>query len=73
MPEQIVAQPTVQALRARNRADQRRVHAIVNVMERLEVWSLIHEADRTSDEVRREHAANIVDAVLALMRGGEHQ
>lgn len=76
--EQIVATTTsqskhtavdVKAIRARNRATSRRAHAVSNVIERLEHFGVLAVARQPmTNAVIRQHAEQLVDAVLALTR-----
>lgn len=63
---------TVPALRRRTHTAVQRADAITSVIERLDAYAaavVYNPARACQMDVRREHAANIVDAVLALTRG----
>jgi len=73
MPFTTVAQQTdavnsVIAIRAKNRAELAKLSAIDNVIERLEVFHAVSKDCELHPIVFREHAEQIVAAVLALTR-----
>lgn len=55
------------AVRQRNQAETRRLHAIENVMARLDVIEALFDP-RSVQSARRRQATQIVDAVLALTK-----
>lgn len=72
----VTTEPSTRNLRERNRIDQRKVSATVAVMERLEVYGVLVVTDPNdagSIPTRRRCAAQIVEAVLAIMKGHSHE
>jgi hypothetical protein len=66
--EQTDAVTSVLAIRAKNRAELAKAGAIDNVMERLQVFHAMTDGCVLHPRVFREHAEQIVAAVLALTR-----
>jgi hypothetical protein len=69
----LITLPTVQNAREQNRADQRRLHAIRNVEDRIDVYAALAvttPGDAALAATRRRFATGIVDAVVAELRGG---
>jgi hypothetical protein len=71
--------PDTKTIREKNRRDRKRQHAIDNVMERLDVFGVclvsqglleidIEDHGSRYSSIRKQQAAAIVDAVVALMK-----
>lgn len=67
MPMESIAQPTIQNIRDRNRAEQIQIDLLANVIERFDVYAaLANEHPERHANFKKQHAERMVDAVLAL-------